>query len=106
VTYAEDNDCPAECGNGVMEPGEECDGDCATVCDKGDPCMTYGHNNCACTEADKGRTDNDGCCHSGDEEYQDNDCAAVCGNSEEETGEACDDGKNGDECDGCLDDCT
>jgi cysteine-rich repeat protein len=31
---------------------------------------------------------------------------ALCGNNITETGEECDDGANGDPCDGCLDDCT
>jgi hypothetical protein len=35
-----DNDCQAKCGNGVREPGEDCDGsDCPTTCpDNGDLC--------------------------------------------------------------------
>jgi cysteine-rich repeat protein len=32
--------------------------------------------------------------------------AAVCGDNNPEGTEECDDGKNGDNCDGCLDDCT
>jgi cysteine-rich repeat protein len=32
--------------------------------------------------------------------------AAVCGDNNPEAPEQCDDGKNGDPCDGCLDDCT
>ena len=29
---ATDSDCPPMCGNGVVEPGETCDGDCPTSC--------------------------------------------------------------------------
>lgn len=31
-SVSNDNDCKAECGNGVKEPGEKCDGDCPTSC--------------------------------------------------------------------------
>jgi hypothetical protein len=27
-----------ECGNGIVEPGENCDGNCPTSCDDGDVC--------------------------------------------------------------------
>jgi hypothetical protein len=33
-----DSDCSASCGNGVLEDGELCDGDCPTSCADDDPC--------------------------------------------------------------------
>jgi hypothetical protein len=33
-----DNDCSPSCGNGVVEPGETCDGNCPTSCDDGNAC--------------------------------------------------------------------
>jgi MYXO-CTERM domain-containing protein len=43
-----DSDCPASCGNGVLDPGEKCDtgipagqwGGCPTTCDDKNPCTT------------------------------------------------------------------
>jgi hypothetical protein len=41
---ATDGDCPGECGDGVVDPGETCDpgleGSCPTSCDDGNPCAT------------------------------------------------------------------
>lgn len=36
----DDDDCFEVCGNGVVEDGELCDGDCPIDCDDGDPCTT------------------------------------------------------------------
>lgn len=38
-TLAADSDCSG-CGDGVIDPGESCDGDCPINCDDGDPCTT------------------------------------------------------------------
>jgi hypothetical protein len=100
-----DNDCPAVCGNGVVEPGEACDkaitagnpGACPASCDDNDACTadtTSGSvGNCtrtcshvpitACTTGDK-------CCPTGCSPETDGDCAPICGNGVIEKGESCD----------------
>lgn len=35
-----DSDCAAVCGNGVVESGEVCDGNCVSSCDDGDACTS------------------------------------------------------------------
>ena len=69
-----DVDCIAECGNGVLEPGEICDGiDCPTSCDQvGTTCSPYvlqgSVNTCDATCVQVTITDcinNDGCCGGG-----------------------------------------
>ena len=87
---------PEMCGNGILETdaGEQCDGDNlgAFTCDsygfaEGSlSCYPPGHR-LAC------QVDTSGCL------YQ-------CGNGIVEAFEQCDDGADGDPCDGCLDDCT
>ena len=85
------------CGNGDVEPGETCDGDCPAACDDGDPCTTgaltgaAGSCNVVChyrpvTVCDGG----DGCCPTGCDAAADADCRAVCGNGAVEPGETCD----------------
>ncbi|MFH2007732.1 MAG: fibrinogen-like YCDxxxxGGGW domain-containing protein, partial [bacterium] len=66
------DDCCPDCGNGILDAGEECD--------------------------DGNLTDNDGCDHV----CEDEDGVAVCGNGLWEAGEGCDDGNTtpGDGCDG------
>ena len=94
-----DIDCEANCGNGIVEPGEECDppGSCPAACDDGDSCtadyMTGHADDCtarcsslpvlACTH-------DDGCCPFSCNAVNDNDCAATCGNGVVEAGESCD----------------
>ncbi|MBU1070028.1 hypothetical protein KJ975_10720 [Myxococcota bacterium] len=94
-----DLDCAASCGNGIVEPGEECDppGSCPSACDDGDSCtadyMTGHADDCtarcsslpvlACTH-------DDGCCPFSCNAVTDNDCAATCGNAVIEPGETCD----------------
>ena len=45
-----DDDCSAKCGNGVIEPGETCDGDCRKSCDDESACtidtLTGSEENC------------------------------------------------------------
>ena len=92
-----DSDCAATCGNGVVETGEACDGNCPTTCDDGNVCtqdVTTG------TPAECSRvctnttitvcTHGDGCCPPGCNAINDNDCGSVCGNAITEPGEQCD----------------
>jgi len=86
------SDCsgtPPECGNDLVELGEECEGADLT----GLTCQDFGYGDpagLACTE---------GC------ELDTSGCTAECGNGFGDPGEACDDG-NTDDCDGCRGDCS
>ena len=88
-----DTDCPADCGNGVLEPGEKCDpgiaagaaGACPKVCDDdGDPCTKTVLAGSACDvrcetttlQANPGAKD--GCCPKGLTEKDDSDCLPPC----------------------------
>lgn len=81
-----DSDCTVVCGNGVVEPGETCDGSgcpTAAACDDGDACTTEslvgGAATCdAACVSDPVVTcvDGDGCCPSGCKAATDDDCAA------------------------------
>jgi cysteine-rich repeat protein len=98
-----DTDCPAECGNGIVEPGEACDtgiiagaGACPTNCDDQQSCTTdtlMNANTCqaTCTHTDITMPhNNDGCCPPGANSGNDNDCLASCGNGVLDPGETCD----------------
>jgi hypothetical protein len=85
------------CGDGNVDQGETCDGNCETSCDDGDPCTTdelsgdSAHCNVACKHtaivAAKG---GDGCCPSKANANTDSDCSASCGNGIVEGVEVCD----------------
>lgn len=92
-----DNDCLPICGNGLVEDGESCDGDCPVECDDGDMCTKdsiSGHAaNCdvRCEHAPVEEcVDGDGCCAPGCNSLNDDDCEPVCGNGVIEQGETCD----------------
>jgi hypothetical protein len=108
-THAQDTDCPALCGNGVVERGESCDppGTCPTSCPLppsrtghlgcmraavvGDPYQCVAH--CAITEISACDLDApDDCCPTGCTWMTDIDCPAVCGDGLRSTtlGEECD----------------
>ncbi len=85
-TAANDNDCPATCGNGQLDPGETCDGDCPTVCNDNDPCtenlLIGAADNCTAecvfrpiTQCQHG----DGCCPTHCDYTNDNDCSSPSG---------------------------
>jgi hypothetical protein len=93
------------CGNGTLDTGETCDGDCPTTCD-GD-CPTTCDDELACT-VDTGSGSSatcdlacehtaitvcaggDGCCPSGCVHDTDADCPKDCGNGAVDLGETCD----------------
>ncbi len=96
-------DGAAVCGNGVVEPGEECDkgiapgeeGACPEVCESNDPCVTtllVGRDCQAHCLVGKisNFIDHDGCCPSGGNALADADCEPICGNMVTEPGELCD----------------
>ena len=86
------------CGNGVLDPGEICDGsDCPTACDDENACtsdLLIGSADtcdavCSFEEITTCESD-DGCCAAGCDANSDNDCSATCGNGIIEAGETCD----------------
>ncbi len=93
-----DNECKPGCPNGIVEPGELCDGNCPTLCPwnvcmrrklTGDPAM------CSAQCIDDGTqtvcANSDGCCPAACNANNDNDCRAICGNGVKETPtETCD----------------
>lgn len=97
-TGDQDEDCNSVCGNGQVESGETCDGDCPTACDDGDACTTLQLQGAAATCNAQCVTESqvtacvggDGCCPTGCTADEDIDCSATCGNSTVEPGEICD----------------
>lgn len=94
--------CGQGCGNGKLEPGEECDDgntdnsdDCTTECRGatcGDGFVWTGQEQCD----DGNQIDSDGCSNA---------CVgATCGDGVLQTGEECDDG-NADDADACTSEC-
>lgn len=87
------------CGNGVVDAGETCDGDCPTSCSDGDPCTTdtltgsAAACNAACSfPAITACAAGDGCCPAGCTSATDGDCGGptTCGNGVLDPGETCD----------------
>ena len=92
-----DSDCSVSCGNGVVEAGETCDGDCPTACNDGDACTSdrlvgaAARCTAECISTAIGVPVNgDACCPKGANATNDNDCKPKCGNGVVESGEACD----------------
>ena len=89
-----DNDCPAICGNGVLDLGEKCDpgikvgpGKCKTLadCQDGDPCTPDELTGSGCDVRCKVKPPSpdlitkDGCCPKGKTYKEDVDCPPPCG---------------------------
>ena len=103
-----DADCPASCGNGVVEvPWETCDTastpvSCAAGCPPSDSCSPYviaPGSTSACNipcvrQAITSCVNGDGCCPEGAgcSAANDSDCGAICGNGVLDANEACDPG--------------
>lgn len=84
-TALDDSDCPAVCGNGVIEPGETCDpsGTCPSSCDDGDACTVDTLSGSACARECRRSTitacvGGDGCCPGACGAASDYDCAGGC----------------------------
>jgi hypothetical protein len=85
------------CGNGQLDTGETCDGDCPASCDDGDDCtedaLTGSAPLCDVVCENNPLTEceaaGDGCCPTGCSGSTDADCA-VCPNGMVELGETCD----------------
>lgn len=95
-----DSDCTAVCGNGVVEPGEDCDGNCPTSCPS-QGCQEYTLvNNGACKitckkgDVQTSCINNDQCCPAQCTGMNDTDCAGTtpsqCGDGVVEPPETCD----------------
>jgi hypothetical protein len=98
-TSRSDVDCRPQCGNGVVENGEQCDprASCPATCpNRGCTQFVLKGSAEACTAmcAESGQQTackpNDGCCPPGCTGNDDNDCLIVCGNNVKEGSETCD----------------
>jgi len=102
---ANDSDCSAICGDGLVGLGETCDtgippadpGGCPTSCDPdGNPCSNdslTGGGSCQAACAYNLITEffgGDSCCPPGGDATLDSDCQPICGNGVLESGESCD----------------
>ncbi|MCG5056349.1 MAG: hypothetical protein KA712_25685 [Myxococcales bacterium] len=104
ATALADSDCPATCGNGLVEPGETCDsalsgrpGGCVEVCAPR-ACATVVLTGaaascsarCSSTALTACAPVSDGCCPTGCTSDADPDCSPGCGNGQIDEGESCD----------------
>ncbi|MCA9672473.1 MAG: VWA domain-containing protein [Myxococcales bacterium] len=92
------------CGNGQLDPGEQCDtaiasgqGACPAGCNDNDPCTkdTLSGTACMATCSNTPITapqNGDGCCPPGATPSSDTDCVDPCGNGVLDAGELCDPG--------------
>jgi hypothetical protein len=94
-----DNDCKPRCGDGIVDSGETCDGNCPATCPAigcqtrhlqgtATACNAVCVNDTVITAC----TNGDSCCASGCTTTNDNDCACQCGNgvTEPACNESCD----------------
>ncbi|MEZ4459849.1 MAG: hypothetical protein R3E66_08995 [bacterium] len=98
-TADSDSDCEptAECGDGNVDPGESCDGNCPTACTPSGQCRVAALQgsastcNVACVESVvTSCVTGDGCCPDNCDDTTDGDCSAQCGNNVVDPGETCD----------------
>jgi len=89
---------PTECGNGIVEIGEACDGNCPSACNDGIACTrdTLMGNMATCGSVCIfagiiACSSGDGCCPAGCTDVSDADCSATCGDGVVDPGETCDD---------------
>jgi hypothetical protein len=105
-----DIDCPATCGDGVVESNETCDpsasgsvcqtaADCAAIVAADTSGCTHSTltgsaanctAQCSTTHTTTTSSTSDGCCPPGGNANNDPDCSAICGNGVVESGELCD----------------
>ena len=92
-----DNDCPAFCGNTIVEATELCDGSCATSCPAlGCQLRTLTGAATTCNaQCTNGGTisacaNDDGCCPAGCTAANDNNCSSACGDRVVQVPELCD----------------
>jgi hypothetical protein len=85
------------CGDGTIDSGETCDGDCATTCEDGDSCTADSQIgspnlcNVECKHAPITKAGaRDGCCPSGANADNDDDCPDKCGDGVVTGDELCD----------------
>lgn len=83
-TFETDNDCSPTCGNGVVDAGETCDGNCPSQCTPSSACATASLAGSAasctaiCTETQITQcSSGDGCCPAGCTFANDNDCSCT-----------------------------
>jgi hypothetical protein len=96
---ASDIDCASQCGNGVIEKGEQCDppGSCPSACpNRGCTRFNLEGSAAECTAVCTGGgletacKPDDGCCPAGCTVADDSDCSIMCGNGTREGNETCD----------------
>lgn len=106
ANHATDSDCQPSCGNGIVEPGESCDGNpgtahaCPTACDPSPSACLVSElvgSASACTARCEPRKITvcgvrDGCCADGCTSATDPDCSPTCGDGVVQgfNGETCD----------------
>lgn len=92
----DDADCLSACGDGILQEGELCDGDCPRACDDEDPCTvdTYTGSvetcDAICIYEPAPCGGEDGCCSQGCTIEDDVDCLPTCGDGVLDEGEVCD----------------
>ena len=114
-----DLDCPytPECGNGIVDPGESCDGNCPASCNDNIACTTdvtegsAAACNLKCTHSEISvcsAPTGDQCCPTNCSSLNDVDCQVRCGNGVVESTETCDGNcpATCDDNDACTDDIT
>ncbi len=107
ATARVDPDCPATCGDGIVEPNETCDksvpsgqpGACPVACTASlDACLVNKASGqaatctavCETSPVSACAASSDGCCPKGCMASNDPDCSNTCGNGQLDVGETCD----------------